>query len=83
MADPIGAESWERYQKLVLGKLEDLEQGLERQRRDNREELKELSEKIETTNYEVGQLKVRSSIWGGLAGVVSGAVAGFVAVMKK
>lgn len=39
--------------------------------------------KVDKCSEEVASLKVKASIWGGIAGVVGGAVGGLVALLKS
>ena len=51
--------SWEQYQKLVLAKLDD-----------HGKDIGKIREDTARMRVEVGALKVRSGIWGALAGVI-------------
>ena len=53
-------ESWEAYQKMVLQELKDLKDA-------HRETTREVTQ----TRIEVEKLKVKSGIWGAVAGLVS------------
>ena len=52
-----GKDDWSEYQKLVLSELERLDKNVEA-----------LDLKVDKIQLEIGLLKYKSSLWGGLAG---------------
>jgi hypothetical protein len=54
---------WSKYQMMILDRLNDL-----------REVQKETESRLRSIENEITTLKVKSSIWGGVAGVVAAAV---------
>lgn len=64
--------TWEESQLMIVGKLEEMEK-----------DIKTMTDELIKARIEIATLKVKSSMWGGLTGILSGAVAGFVAAMKQ
>jgi hypothetical protein len=60
---PEGPESWMEYRQYVVRSLTSLQEGQA-----------EVVDELTALRIEVAMLKVRSGIWGGLAGLVPGAV---------
>lgn len=58
------SDGWEEYKRLVLDKLDDLERQFDQQ-------FKVLNEQVTLLRIEVAVLKLRSGLWGGLAGAVT------------
>lgn len=61
---------WSAYEKLVLSKLEALEQGLA-----------ETQEAVVLVRVDVATLKVKAGIWGAVAGVIPAAIGMALVVM--
>ena len=59
MSPPSDSNGWREYQRLVLDKLESLE-----------EHGRALDEKVTKLRVEVAALKVKSGLWGALAGLL-------------
>ena len=57
-------DGWSAYEKLVLSELEELKQGMVG-----------LEEQVVLVRIDVARLKVKAGLWGGLAGLVPGAIA--------
>jgi hypothetical protein len=53
-----GSESWSSYQKLVLGKLQDL-----------KEINLDVEKRLRSVEHELGTLRLKSSFWGAVSGV--------------
>lgn len=56
-------ESWEQYQKLVLQKLQE-----------HSHQLEDVAEDLNKIQIEIAMLKVRSGLWGLMAGSLSGGI---------
>lgn len=66
----MSPSDWPTYEKLVLGKLNDLTDQVEK-----------LDEKVTATRIDIATLKVKSGLWGAVAGVLPAAgVVAFVLV---
>jgi len=61
---PPKDNGWEEYKRLVIEKLEDLEEQFER-------EFHVLSEQVTQLRIDVAVLKTRAGFWGALAGAVT------------
>ena len=61
--DDIDGNGWSQYEKLVLQSLADLKTGQDA-----------LAEDMILVRIDVAKLKVKAGIWGGLAGLVPGAI---------
>jgi hypothetical protein len=60
---------WDGYEKLVLDKLNRLDEGLLR-----------VEDKVEALTIDVAMLKVKAGVWGATAGLIPASV-GFIMVM--
>lgn len=87
-------EDWGKYQKLVLNKLEDLKEANEKAEQLLKESnekaefrLRETTEKLEvrlrSIETELVLLKLKSSLWGGIAGVGAFAATWLIQFLAK
>ena len=67
----MGPKSWDEHRMLVMESLEEL-----------KSEVKEVRRAQDVIRQEIAMLKVKSSLWGGLAGMVSAIILGVMAWMK-
>jgi len=63
-------DGWSAYEKLVLDKLDSLEQGLE-----------ELRGEVVSVRIDVATLKVKAGIWGGVAGMIPALITALIAFL--
>lgn len=68
----MSENGWSEHEKLVMYRLDELT-----------EAVKELTEVQSKTNASVIQLQVKSSLWGGFAGLVTGGLAALAAFLKN
>ena len=67
----MGPKSWDEHRMLVMESLDEL-----------KSEVKEVRRAQDVIRQEIAMLKVKSSLWGGLAGMVSAIIVGVMAWMK-
>lgn len=67
----MGPKSWDEHRMLVMESLDEL-----------KVEVKEVRRAQDVIRQEIAMLKVKSSLWGGLAGTVSAIIVGVMAWMK-
>jgi len=67
----MGPQSWNEHRLLVMESLDDL-----------KDEMKEVRKAQELIRQELVALKVRSGLWGGLAGTIPAIVIGVIAWLK-
>ena len=60
----MAPDGWGGYEKLVLSKLDDLDDGLHR-----------VEDKVESILIDVAMLKVKAGVWGAVAGLIPASVA--------
>jgi hypothetical protein len=67
----VGPQSWDEYRLLVMQSLDEL-----------KVEVREIRKAQELTRQELVALKIRSGLWGGLAGTIPAIVIGVIAWIR-
>ena len=68
----MNENGWDEYQRLVLEKL-----------KQNDASHNEIAKTLTDIKVDIGQLKVKSGVWGGIAGFITAAIALIIALVKS
>ena len=78
----INSNGWSKYEQFVLHKLDDIEEGLQRNQASNAEAHTKIYDKLSNQRNELTQLRTKLALWGmllfALASTIGPAVAAYL-----